>query len=97
MVPESHGRFWEERDTPCRCGYSEECGLGDPPPGLEWEDRLYHCVIPRGGEGSCGPRDLHGLGVWEGGLGSSAGAHNQPPTMLPSSPLTLEAEASCKG
>lgn len=97
MVPESHGRFREERDIPCRCGYSKGCGLGDPPPpGLEWEDRLHHCVIPREGEGSCRPRDVHGLGVWEGGLGSSTGAHAQLSTML-SSPLTLEAEATCKG
>lgn len=70
--------------------------IGGPPPGLEWEDQLHHCVIPREGEGSCGPRDVHGLGVWEGGLGSSIGAHAQPSTML-SSPLTLEAEATCKG
>ena len=69
---------------------------GTPPPGLEWEDQLHHCVIPREGEGSCRPRDVHGLGVWEGGLGSSTGAHAQPSTML-SSPLTLEAEATCKG
>lgn len=91
------GGFGRRGTHPVAVVTARSVDWGTPPPGLEWEDRLYHCVIPRGGEGSCGPRDLHGLGVWEGGLGSSAGAHNQPPTMLPSSPLTLEAEASCKG
>lgn len=49
MVPESHGRFWEERDTPCRCGYSEECGLGDTPP-RGWNGKIGYITVLSPGE-----------------------------------------------